>query len=203
MNQNSDIETEQINLGMAEDLVKTGGGDEEVKPRRAPDRSKPLWQPLILIGVGVLILIVVFIVFFKSHERAVTTDLNTIKLRLNMLEGKLTYLEKQVPELQESVSKVKELESSLTQRADNLFKQFDQLEKRMTSAPVQAEAPLAVQKRPTVQAKGRYHEVRSGETLYRIAKQYGISVDELCRINDITSNQVITPGQRLLVSSED
>ncbi|UCF58134.1 MAG: LysM peptidoglycan-binding domain-containing protein, partial [Deltaproteobacteria bacterium] len=42
-----------------------------------------------------------------------------------------------------------------------------------------------------------------GETLYRIAKKYGITVDELCRLNDMAPSQVIKPGQKLLVSSAD
>ena len=203
MNQNSDIEGEQINLEMAGDLLESQRTDEGVKHRPAPDGSKSLWQSIILTSVGILILIIVFVVFFKSHERAVTVDLNTIKLRLNMLEGRLIHLEKQVPELQESVSKVEGTVSSLTQRLDDFFQQVDRLEKRMTSVPTEAKAPIAVQMRPTDQAKGRHHEVCDGENLYRIAKQYGISVDELCRLNDITPDRVIKPGQRLLVSSED
>ena len=203
MNQNSDIEGEQIDLEMAEDLLKTQGMDEELETRTARDGSRSLWQPIILTGVGVLILIIVFIVFFRSHEKGVTVDINTIRLKLNMLEGRLTHLEKQVPELQESVSRVKGPESSLTQRLDDLFQQIDKLEKRMTSAATETQAPITVQKKPSAQAIGRYHEVRDGETLYRIAKKYGISVDVLCRLNDITPNQAIKPGQRLLVSSGD
>ena len=43
------------------------------------------------------------------------------------------------------------------------------------------------------------------DTLYRIAKTYGFSVDELCRLNDISPDDVgdIQPGRRLLVSSKD
>jgi LysM repeat protein len=203
MNQNSDIEGEQIKFEMAEDLVKAQEMNEEVDPRTAPGGSKSLWQSIIFTGVGVLILIIVFIVFFKSHEKAVTVDLNTVKLQLNMLAGRLTHLEKQVPELQESMSKVEEPESSLILRLDELSQQVDQLEKQMASAAMEAEAPLAVHTKPTAQAKGRYHEVRGGETLYRIAKKYGITVDELCRLNDIAPSQVIKPGQKLLVSSAD
>jgi len=48
--------------------------------------------------------------------------------------------------------------------------------------------------------KGRFHEVRPEDSLYRIAQQYGISVEELCRLNHITPNQVIDIGQKLLVA---
>ena len=43
-----------------------------------------------------------------------------------------------------------------------------------------------------------YHIVRKGECLYTIAKNYGISVRTLKRLNHLRSN-IIRPGQRLLV----
>ena len=48
--------------------------------------------------------------------------------------------------------------------------------------------------------KKRYHEVKKGETLYRISKQYGITVDELRRLNKLSPTQPIEVGQKLLVS---
>ena len=45
-----------------------------------------------------------------------------------------------------------------------------------------------------------YYTVKSGDTLYSIASKYGMSVDELKKLNNLTSN-VISIGQKLLVSS--
>lgn len=45
------------------------------------------------------------------------------------------------------------------------------------------------------------HEVQAGETLYSIAKSYGISVDELKALNSLSSGQSITVGQQLTVPS--
>ena len=52
----------------------------------------------------------------------------------------------------------------------------------------------------TSQTKGTYHEVRPGESFYRIAQQHGITVDELLRLNHLTKKQTIYPGQKLLVA---
>lgn len=52
---------------------------------------------------------------------------------------------------------------------------------------------------PAVAQEVRSHVVRPGETLYRIAATYGITVPELKRINGLTSN-TIRAGQRLVVS---
>lgn len=46
---------------------------------------------------------------------------------------------------------------------------------------------------------GVYYTVSSGDTLYGIAKEYGLSVDELKNMNNLTNNN-LSIGQKLLVS---
>lgn len=46
----------------------------------------------------------------------------------------------------------------------------------------------------------QFHKVRRGETLYSIAQQRGISVDELCRLNHITKVKRVKAGQLLRCS---
>lgn len=43
----------------------------------------------------------------------------------------------------------------------------------------------------------RYHKVSRGETISSIARKRGISVDKLCKINRISKNKKIRPGQIL------
>ena len=62
------------------------------------------------------------------------------------------------------------------------------------------QAVSAASKEPISHTKERYYLVRSGDTLYGIAKQHGISVDELCQLNTITKIDPIHPGQKLLVA---
>lgn len=45
----------------------------------------------------------------------------------------------------------------------------------------------------------KYHTVRRGQTLTGIAGTYGMSVNELCRLNGISQKKPIYPGQRLTV----
>ncbi len=45
-----------------------------------------------------------------------------------------------------------------------------------------------------------YHTVKSGDTLGRIAKKYGISVAQLCRLNSISSTTILKIGRRLRYS---
>lgn len=43
----------------------------------------------------------------------------------------------------------------------------------------------------------KYHTVRGGDTLSSIARRYGSSVNQLCKLNGMRSTSIIRPGQRL------
>lgn len=45
-----------------------------------------------------------------------------------------------------------------------------------------------------------YHKVASGETLESIARKYGITVDEICKLNRIRKTMRIRAGQILRYS---
>jgi len=90
-------------------------------------------------------------------------------------------------------------ESALAGGMNEPSEKAEQLEKRMASPAAKTEALITPNTNPTGQAVTQYHEVRSGESLYVIANKYGLSVDELCRLNNVNPRQIIRPGQRLLV----
>lgn len=46
----------------------------------------------------------------------------------------------------------------------------------------------------------RYHKVKSGDTLSRIARQRGVSIDKLCKLNRISTKTILRPGQVLRCS---
>ena len=52
---------------------------------------------------------------------------------------------------------------------------------------------------PRPERGGIHHEVRRGENLYRIGKAYGISHQELARINAISNPDRVRVGQRIFV----
>lgn len=60
-------------------------------------------------------------------------------------------------------------------------------------------APVAAPTPPPVQPKNEsyMHVVQSGDTLSGIAAKYGLSLDYLVKLNDITNPNLIYPGQRL------
>ncbi|WP_045221748.1 LysM peptidoglycan-binding domain-containing protein [Desulfonatronum thioautotrophicum] len=64
------------------------------------------------------------------------------------------------------------------------------------AAPTPAPSPPQ-QERPAA-SRPVTHEVQPGETLFRISRTYGVSVDDLRRLNNITGDR-INPGQVLTV----
>ena len=58
---------------------------------------------------------------------------------------------------------------------------------------------LAQLQRRLLPTKRFQHQVRPGENLWLIARQYRVSVSDLQRWNNIGSNNLIRPGQRLMV----
>jgi lipoprotein NlpD len=62
-----------------------------------------------------------------------------------------------------------------------------------------AAAVLAIGSAGCASRQGIYHRVNSGENLYRIGKAYGVSYQELSRVNGIPDPDRIEVGQRLYV----
>ena len=211
MNENLDNEMKEFEKQIADDLGYTRK-DENTRRRKSILNFNPRRKTLILGGAGILILIVLIALFSGGDNKLSTGDLTSIQVKLDQLENRLTHLEgmeariasleRQEKGWEQSVAEVDRSGKSLTQRLDKLAQKVDQLETRVASAPAKTEAPDPIQRRPFPPDKGRYHEVRSGESLYRIALQYGVTVDELCRLNNLTPEQAIHPGQKLLVAPE-
>lgn len=65
--------------------------------------------------------------------------------------------------------------------------------------PPGAEIPRQASGLAARQAGGIYHEVNSGDTLWRIAKTYGIELSDIVKANDFSDASKISPGQRLFI----
>lgn len=207
MDNNNEMEgfEEQIANNMRYNLE-----DEDVPRRRSFLDFSSQRKTLILGGVGVVILIVLIAVFFGGGDKLSKKDLTSFKARLDLLEKRLTRfegielrvasIEKKEKELEQSMAEADKSKKLVTQQYTTLTQRLDRLQKGKTLVPAKSKAPIATQKKSPSLGKKRFHEVRSGDTLYRIANKYGISVEELCRLNNISQNKIIQPGQKLVVS---
>jgi lipid-binding SYLF domain-containing protein len=61
------------------------------------------------------------------------------------------------------------------------------------------QAVAAPKKAAPPEAGGKYYEVKSGDSLYEIAKKQGTTVDELMKLNDLKDKNRIYVGQKLVL----
>lgn len=188
---------------MSEYFRSTRKKNRNIHRRRTSLDSKPQRRFLVPIGIAVVILISFFALISSTRNKVSKEDLNSINNRLDQLEKRLTQVEGQVKGFQQSMAKIDKSGRSITQQLNKVTNKIDLLQKRIASIAVQTKSPSDEQKKPTSQAKRRYHEVRPGDSLYRIAKQYGTSVNELRSLNNFAKDQDIYPGQRILVPSNN
>ena len=104
---------------------------------------------------------------------------SSMRLQVTALEEKITGLEKQLVKIAQKI---------------------EAIEKQKQPTDESIEKPSYATK-PKVSTKNQYHTVRKGETLSWISRKYGISVQELRERNNLSADQPIRTGQKLLVST--
>ena len=153
------------------------------------------------IAIILFILIVNVVILFGGEDKAVEKQLSALAAKVERLEkafnqrdpsvtGKDTF-EKKFKDLDRSLSTHERSLKALGERISQLGQETAHLRKKMAAVPVEKKAPSTAEKRS--------HTVRKGETLFGIAKKYGVTVDELRRKNKISREKDIFPGQTLLI----
>jgi len=146
--------------------------------------------------IGLLGLTILLAVFFGFHQYSLSQQVNEMTTNLTDLELRIRGLE-----VQQADIKGKTANAVIVTEVETLASRVNELEKRIT--PSQADKKATTESpRQSKAVKKRYHEVKKGETLYRISKQYGMTIEELRRLNKLSPNQPIEVGQKLLVSKK-
>ncbi len=130
--------------------------------------------------VGAVILIALIAFVFAGGSEVSKSDLKMLKSGLDRIEIRLAELE------------------GMEKRVDGLEKEVKKLRASVGNA---ISRDVKTQKaRPAASEKKTYYTVRSGDSLYTIARKHGLTVDRLTQINNLNPKKPIQPGQRLLVT---
>jgi LysM repeat protein len=165
-------------------------------PKRSRTRSNG--KKFLGVLVGILVVVVLAAGIFYFITRRPSSDANLLQMKLAAFEEKISSLEKQITDLQ-GKSGTSGTDPALLQRLEELAHKVEALEKRAPS-PTKMEAKPSPPK-PAVTTEKQYHTVQKGETLYKISKTYGITVETLRKLNNLSPGQGPRTGQKLLVSS--
>jgi LysM repeat protein len=140
-------------------------------------------RPSITIGIH-LVSLIIFILGGCTSEVS-QKDMSLITGKLEQLENRITQLEAQFSETNESVTTLGSYITYLEERIEKLNKEIEK-----ASLPKQEALS---------QENKQYHKVVRGDTLYSISKKYGLSVDEIRKLNSLNDSKPIQPGQKLMV----
>ena len=143
---------------------------------RKSQHPRPHNRLRLFMFAGAFVLFAAIICFSGCSDDETIRKLASLDTRLERVEAKLTQIEARTEKMVLLERKLKKLQEAIS-------------ELNNSTTPKSA--------------KGRYPEVRQGENLSVIAQEYGMTVQELCRLNGITPQTIIRPGQMLLVTQED
>ena len=184
--------------------------DETYAPGRDSLRQT-LAMLFVLAGVGALVIVVLsIIVLFKMHNLAGKKQLLTLESKLEQIERSLAGFEEIEKQWGLSAApgnkaglmaeRIDTLESSITSKIDQIIKELQRLEALST----QQRAPRSATTQPSQTGKKdlkpQVHKVQAGDTIYRISRQYGLTVKQLQNYNKLGPNAKIYPGQELKVA---
>jgi len=137
----------------------------------------------IVVGAFLLAVLTLGVYLIYLGKESAAAKLGFVEQRMTALEQRLALLEKQQVKLREEPVKAPP-------------EKVETLEK----VPAEKEKPPGAASLTPPSEKKRYHEVQKGETLFRISRKYGISVDDLRRVNNLSPEATLLRGQKLLIS---
>ena len=195
------------------DEIEENKNSRILRDRRSSLQTISQGKILLFGGAGLVVLIILILFLFLGGDRGSKQDLSFIEARLGRIEDRIKNTGVQEDRIRQIEEQQKAFRQSLLvmdRSLRSLKEDFNQLtvtyenlqQKKSAPEPPKPEASQPVKKEAPPQPKPAYHIVSRGETLYGISKKYGISVDELRRLNNMDPSSLIHPGQELLVSQE-
>ena len=186
------------------------------------ESAKKSLKPIMVAGAGLLVAVIVALMFVSGSPRSADRDLvKSLEGRVKQIEEKLAKLEwidTGMARLDRREKELAALSERLNQIEAGVAKKIDQLGKEAAKPPAKAPEPPAARSDPPPakaeappaktaaapfkvekETKSRTHEVQKGETLYGISRRYGLTVDQIMKLNNLTLKEPIKPGQSLSV----
>lgn len=174
-------------------------------------------MPFVIGGLGLVVLVVMLVFMLSRPKNIVDPEyLQSLETRMQQMEKKLATigvmdqaiarLGRQEQNLDRLGKKADRFESTVTTQIDQIIKELGALHQKTSQiAAAAAPQPETAARKPPVASKKadatvQFHQVQAGETLYRISRRYGLSVEQLRTYNDLAANADIYPGQKLILS---
>jgi LysM repeat protein len=143
-------------------------------------------------------------IYFVVTLHQLSVRLTDLSYYVGSVENRTVSLEKRQTEFQ---GQLIQLDGRLTafssspvlKEVENLAPRVNLLEKQLSSIHVRQKV-TPIRSGAIHTDKRHYYEIKEGDNLFRISQKYGLSVEELARLNDIQEDDFILVGQKLVVS---
>lgn len=200
MDLRSDGDLQGIVEEMAEDRGRIASRGNS-RRRSAGRTSGPgLVRTLLFAGVAVIVLFITIRLLVGGGDTRGDEVVEILAERLDLIEMRLDRIEETARRLPALTGRMDELTgtvSKLERDRDAITAGIESLNLRLEAAAQRA--PLQTPAGPAATRDTSTHTVQRGETLFSIARSYGLSVEELCLLNGIEKTDIIRPGQTLIV----
>lgn len=170
--------------------------------------------PFIVGGAGLIALVLIFGVILTGRDDGADRQaLQSLEARIEQLENKLAaggtkeepleQLAGQEQKLRVLNERFKTFEATVSTQIDQIIKELGNLHQKIDHSAVPKAQTLAPvpQKGPAVTPKKgnapEFYQVQAGDTLFRISRRYGLTVQQLQRYNNLAPDAAIYPGQKL------
>lgn len=175
--------------------------------------------PFVIGGLGLVVVVVILILVFSRPKNIVDQAyVQSLEARIQQLEKKLATvaamdqiierLDKQAQDLDRIDKKTDRFAATVTTQIDQIIKELGILHQKTSQlkAAAASQSKLPAKKPPVSPKKAKstakFHQVQPGDTLYRISRRYGLSVEQLRSYNNLAPNTAIYPGQKLKLSPQ-
>lgn len=200
--------------------------EEQYSPWATPNGSskggklKRIPIVFILLGLAIIASVAALLMFLLSPRGDTITreQAAAFERRLQQLEERLDKYEAidekvaRIWDQARSYEKFKDRfdrsEASMSLRMDHLTMSLETLQKQIsavskTAPPTPSASPVKAvstetEATPATQP-AQYHIVSAGDTFFNISKRYGLSVDELLKLNHMEKDSVLQIGQKIIV----
>ena len=121
---------------------------------------------------------------------------------IDVMNDRLSSLDRQITAFQIALTeRINSLESYMSQKISSVNTVPDNLHSEAVKTDKKPAAVIQTPVDPKPEVKVQYHQVKAGETLYRISLRYNLTVEELKLLNNLAASSVIHVGQKLKVSN--
>lgn len=181
---------------------------------------------VILLGIAIVTSIAALLILLMGAKHSVPPqqiklleerilDLEERLDKFEAIDEKVTRIWEQAKSYEKFKDRYERSEASMSLRMDHLTMSLESLQKQLSATPqkksssissvpastkVQHSDTQTVQKIVT-KPPAQYHIVKAGDTYYSISRHYDIGLNELLKLNNLTKNDVLNVGQKLIVES--